>query len=143
MTETATKRKVIVVDDERLITDTLAAILNLNGYEAQTFYSGEEAVEWARSSRPDIVLSDVLMRRMDGVNTALHIRNLHPECRIILFSAYRVSDSEQVRIDESGFEFLPRPLHPKDVLERLRSAKKTRVIPWANAFSAQVPSDPQ
>jgi DNA-binding NtrC family response regulator len=125
----ATKPKVIVVDDERLIADTLTLILNLNGYEAMGFHRGEHAVEWAKRSRPDIVLSDIRMHPMNGMQTALLIRLLHPGCRFILFSAFGMSEADQARIDKSGFEFLARPLHPKHLLEQLRSITSGRVIP--------------
>jgi DNA-binding response OmpR family regulator len=135
MAHGATKPRVIVVDDERLIADTLTLILNLNGYQALGFHRGEHAVEWAKHSRPDIVLSDIRMHPMNGVLTTLLIRVLHPGCRCILFSAFGISEAEKARINKAGFEFLTRPLHPKQVLEHLRSITIARVIPFRPELS--------
>ena len=129
------KPKVMVIDDQRLIADTLAQILNQNGYEASPAYSGEAAMEVIHQSEPDLVLSDVRMNKLDGIQTALRIRILHPNCRIILFSASHISDEDQARIDECEFEFLHRPLHPKDLLNHLRGTSWPKVIPFRRARS--------
>lgn len=129
--------RIIVIDDQRLIANTLAQILNQNGYDAAPVYSGEEALEEVNRSEPDVVLSDVRMHKLDGIQTALRIRILHPNCRVILFSASAISDEEQARIDDCGFEFLRRPLHPKDVLNHLSGKPAGNVIPFRTAH----PSD--
>jgi DNA-binding NtrC family response regulator len=114
--ESTPNRRVLVIDDERIIADTLTEILELHGFEATPLYSGESALEWVENSRPDIVLSDIVMHQVDGVETAVRIRSLHPECRVILFSASLVSSANRRKINSLGFEFLQRPLHPKDLL---------------------------
>ena len=114
-----TKQRVLVIDDEHIIADTLTEILELNGFEATPLYSGESALEWIENSRPDIVLSDIVMHQVDGVQTAVRIRELHPECRVILFSASSVSNANRRKINSLGFEYLERPLHPKDLLEHM------------------------
>ena len=136
----ATTPKIIVIDDQRLIANTLAQILNQNGYDAAAVYSGEEALEQVNRSEPDVVLSDVRMHKLDGIQTALRIRILHPNCRVILFSASAISDEEQARIDDCGFEFLMRPLHPKDVLNHLRAKPAGNVGPLRIAQSSDTDS---
>jgi DNA-binding NtrC family response regulator len=130
MADTETRPMVFVIDDQRLTADTLTAILNQNGFDAIAFYSGEEALESVLRSTPAIVMSDVRMHRMDGIQTALRIRTLHPGCRVILFSAGAVTETEQHRIDESGFEFLWRPLHPTQVLHHLRAGVTGAPVPF-------------
>ncbi len=110
------KCRVLVIDDEHIIADTLKQILELHGFEATPLYSGESALEWIESFRPDIVLSDIVMHQVDGVEAAVRIRELHPECRVILFSASALSSANRRKIVTLGFEFLERPLHPKDLL---------------------------
>jgi CheY-like chemotaxis protein len=117
---------VAVVDDEPIVADTLAEILSLHGYESKALYSGEAAVEEAEDSRPEIVLIDVRMPGIDGVEAAIQIRKLHPACRIILFTASPVRHAIEARISILGFEFLQRPLHPWDVLCLLQSDRCLR-----------------
>ena len=111
---------VLVIDDDRVLADTLAEILRRHGYKPVALYSGEEALELAQRFRPDVVLSDIRMSRMDGVETARRIRSLHPDCRVILFTAHTVSAALRQTIHELGFQFLKRPLRPEDVLTALR-----------------------
>jgi DNA-binding NtrC family response regulator len=123
------KSKVLVIDNEALIADTLTEILALNGFEATPLYSGESALEWIESFRPDIVLSDIMMQKVDGVEAAVRIRELHPECRVILFSASALSSVNRQKINSLGFEFLERPLHPKVLLAHVMgTANKPRKL---------------
>lgn len=117
------KQRVLVIDDERLIADTLTKILRLHGYDSTALYSGEAALECIESVRPDVVLSDIRMRQVNGIETAMRIRELHPDCRVILFTATSISATERIGIEKLGFEFLQRPLHPQDVLRHLDSAQ--------------------
>src|SRR5437899_11613334 len=80
------KPKVLVADDERVIADTLAIILNQHGYEASAVYTGTAAVERARSVRPDLVISYVIMPDMNGIYEAIKIRDMLANCNVLLFS---------------------------------------------------------
>ena len=62
------KPRVLVVDDERVIADTLAIILNQNGFDASAVYTGTAAVDRARDTRPDLIISDVIMPDMNGLS---------------------------------------------------------------------------
>lgn len=114
--------KVLVVDDERIIADTLATILNQRGYEATAIYSGTDAVEHARNVKPDLVISDVIMPDMDGIEAAIRIRKFLPHCKILLFSGQAATADllESARAQGHEFEILAKPVHPQDLLAKLR-----------------------
>lgn len=114
--------RVLVVDDERLITDTICAILNENGFEATPAYSGAEAVEAARARHPDVVLTDVLMPRMSGVELGIRLRQEFPEIKIYLFSGQAATSEMIHRAEADGhrFELFPKPIHPEELIARLR-----------------------
>lgn len=116
------KRKVLVVDDEQVIADTLAKILDLNGYEASAVYTGTAAVETARSLQPDLIISDVIMPDMDGIQAAIRIRSFLPDCKILLFSGQAATADllENARAQGHEFEILGKPVHPSDLLAKLR-----------------------
>jgi CheY-like chemotaxis protein len=114
---------VLVVDDEQVIADTLAKILDLNGYNASAVYTGSAAVESARSLRPDLIISDVIMPDMNGIEAAISIRSFLPSCKILLFSGQAATADllEDARAQGHEFEILAKPVHPSDLLAKLKS----------------------
>ena len=115
--------RILVVDDEVLIADTIVQILNRNGFVAEAAYSGEQAIEMAARSCPELVLSDVLMPRIDGVEAAIEISKLCPDTRIVLFSGQAATLEILSRAKERGYDFelLPKPIHPTQLIQHLRS----------------------
>ena len=119
--ETALTR-ILVVDDEPLIADTIVQILNRSGFIAEAAYGGREAIEAARRINPELVLSDVLMPHIDGVEAAIAIQKVLPETRIVLFSGQAATVEILARARERGyhFELLAKPLHPTQLIKHLR-----------------------
>jgi CheY-like chemotaxis protein len=117
------KPRVLVVDDERVIADTLAIILGQNGYDASAAYTGKEAVEKAKSVLPDLIISDVIMPDMNGIEAAIQIRKALPKCKILLFSGQAATADllENARLQGHEFEILAKPVHPADLLAKLKS----------------------
>ena len=120
----ANKPKVLVVDDEHVIADTLAIILNQSGFDASAVYSGTEAVERARKTTPDLVITDVFMPDLNGIQAAIQIRSFLPSCKILLFSGQAATADllENARAEGHEFEILAKPVHPQDLLAKLRSS---------------------
>ena len=116
MNERITKLRVVVIDDENIVADTLVQILTMYGYDARAHYSGETALADAKEFRPEVVLSDVQMGEIDGIETANRLRAILPACRIVLFTASPLRAGILERIRQLGFEYLERPLHPREVL---------------------------
>jgi CheY-like chemotaxis protein len=113
---------VLVVDDEKLIVDTMIEILEGAGFEAIGAYGGWDALEKIARRQPDYVLSDVLMPQMNGVELAIAIRKMHPTARIVLFSGQ--AGISEILLDghKQGFEFelLAKPIHPLKLIEYLK-----------------------
>ena len=122
MPENSVKPRVLVVDDERVIADTLAMILNQSGFDAHPVYSGKEAVEQASIFKPNMLISDVIMADLNGIDTAIRMRALLPGIKILLFSGQAATADllEKARADGYEFEILAKPVHPQDLLNKLR-----------------------
>jgi CheY-like chemotaxis protein len=117
------KPKVLVVDDEQVIADTLAKILELHGFDASAVYDGPSAVESARAIRPDLIISDVIMGEdMNGIQAAIQIRGFMPDCKILLFSGQAATADllETARTQGHNFEILAKPVHPTDLLAKIK-----------------------
>lgn len=115
------KTKVLVVDDQAIIADTLALILNQSGFEATAAYRGHEAVRRAAQSPPDVLLIDIVMEDMTGIDAALAIGKAHPRCRILFISGHGDAAGMMDRYAR-GLQctLLPKPLRPEDLLAVLR-----------------------
>ena len=116
--------RILVVDDERVIADTLSLILRGVGYEAFTAYDGRLGLEAARRLEPDLVLSDVVMPALDGVSMAMEIHDALPKVKLMLISgqagtADLLHDAEARGIH---FELLQKPMHPDELIRRVKMA---------------------
>ena len=122
MHENRVNPKVLVVDDERVIADTLAMILNQSGFDAKAVYSGEKAVELASTFTPDMLITDVIMADLNGIDAAIRIRSVLPSIKILLFSGQAATADllEKARTQGHEFEILAKPVHPTDLLAKLR-----------------------
>ena len=117
--------RVLIVDDEHMIANTLAQILNASGFEAKALFSGEHAVPEATEFQPDVLLTDVIMRGFSGIDVAMQIAEVLPACRVILFSGQASTADLLDRAKAQGyhFEMLAKPIHPRDLLRMLTPAE--------------------
>ena len=115
--------KVFVVDDESVIAATLAIILNQSGFQAEPFTNPVQALEQARTTKLDLVISDVMMPEMTGIELAIAIQSERPECKILLFSGQADTADLLKAAREQGndFHLLRKPVHPADLLESIRT----------------------
>jgi DNA-binding response OmpR family regulator len=105
---------VLVVDDEVVITETRAAILSNWGYAVLTAYDAESALELARLIPPELLISDVMLAGINGVELAIAIQRDVPDCKVILFSGMTDSLELVDGANRAGheFAFLAKPVHP-------------------------------
>ena len=114
-------KHIFVVDDEQCIADTLAAILNHAGYRASPAYDAQMALSLCETSLPDLVISDVVMPGINGIEMAIQIKQRYPSCQILLFSGLAATADllEKARCQGYHFELLAKPVHPADLLEKV------------------------
>jgi len=120
------KPRILVVDDERVIADTIAEILNDSGFEATPAYSGDAAIKIIQENCPDVVLTDVVMPGVNGVEVAKFVADTCSDTKVLLFSGQAAVSEFLLPINELGysFEFLVKPLHPNELIEKLRGLKR-------------------
>lgn len=117
------KLRVVIVDDEMAIAETLVEILNNEGFEADGACTGEDAIKLVQTFKPDVVISDVVMPGMNGVEIGIRIRELLPSCRVILFSGQAATVDLLKRARENGneFEILAKPIRPDILISIIRA----------------------
>jgi DNA-binding response OmpR family regulator len=117
--------RVYIVDDEWVIAETLATILTNNGFLARAFHNPNQALVRAMDQPPDILLTDVMMPNLSGIDLAITLRKAGNNCRILLFSGEAGAVDLLCDARRRGYEFelLEKPLHPMQLLLRLRNTK--------------------
>ncbi len=109
---------VLIVDDEVRIADTLSAILKRSGFRTMVAYDGASALKITEATPPNLLLSDVVMPGLGGVDLALAVRQSIPACKILLFSGQAATVDLLGAAREAGqtFTILEKPLHPTVLL---------------------------
>ena len=112
---------VFVVDDEMVISESLALILRMNGYAARSFTDSVEALEHVHADPPDILISDVIMPRLSGIDLAVQVRALLSGCKILLFSGQASTTDllDKARKQGHVFTLLSKPIHPTALLQEI------------------------
>jgi len=114
--------RVFVVDDEHVIASTLAAILQMHGFSAKFFTSPLEALAAARAKSPDLLISDVEMPSLSGIDLAIQMKTLYPACKILLFSGQpsNLDLLDSARAQGHDFDLLLKPIPPPELLAEIR-----------------------
>jgi CheY-like chemotaxis protein len=130
MPDASAKTKVLIADDERVIADTLAMILNQGGFEALAVYSCVKALEMAPDFKPDLLISDVIMSELNGIEAAIRMKALLPDIRVFLLSGQTATAEmlEKENAADYGFEVLAKPLHPNDLIRKLRAKMEAKPV---------------
>jgi CheY-like chemotaxis protein len=117
------RSRILVVDDQKLIVDTIAEILEGAGFEVAVACDGWTALGLAASFHPDRLLSDVLMPGMNGVELAIAVRKMYPSVKILLFSGQAGISEVLEAAEQQGykFELVPKPMHPRKLIERIKN----------------------
>jgi DNA-binding response OmpR family regulator len=117
--------RILIIDDEKPLADTFAEILQIAGYEVRAVYDGVAALSLIESFVPDVVISDVMMPGMNGIEVCGKIEIELPNCHIILFSGQAATDAlmKDARGKGCEWELLSKPVHPRDLLAKLSALR--------------------
>lgn len=129
---------VLVVDDERVIADTLSIILSRNGFAAMPAYDGPSALEIAKVIPPDVLLTDVMMPEMTGIELAIALRKKIEDCSVLLFSGQAATHDLVAEARANGHDFvtLTKPVPPQELIERIHECMESHAahiaFKWAS-----------
>ena len=120
-------RHILVVDDEPLVRSSLSELLTLSGYTVSTAGNGKEALELLRGYTADIIITDIKMPEMDGIQLLNQIKNRHPEVPVILITSYGSIDSAVEAMKQGAYDYITKPIvdsEIKIVIERLMQQRQ-------------------
>ncbi len=125
---------VLVVDDEPAVADTIVDILQKSGFFAMATYRADTALEFASVIPPDLMISDILLPGMNGIELATIMKKKCPNCRVLLLTADPEAEEmlEQARKEGNNFPVLMKPMYPGELLFALADPDGTS---WRNKHS--------
>jgi DNA-binding NtrC family response regulator len=117
------QRRILVVEDEKVVADTLGQILAANGYEIRIAYSAEEANEILVNWHPDLAILDVMLPKMNGIELGVILTQNDSGCHVLLFSGQPSVERlvEKAKMEGHDFEILAKPVHPLVMLQAVSS----------------------
>jgi two-component system alkaline phosphatase synthesis response regulator PhoP len=122
------KEKILLVDDEQDILDLISYNLEKEGYKVKTALNGREGLQTTRTFMPDLILLDVMMPEMDGIETCVEIRKLEGiNTPIIAFLTARGEDYSQIAgFDAGGDDYISKPIKPRVLMSRIHALLRRR-----------------
>ena len=120
-----------IVDDENLVASTFELLLMSKGFNARSFVDPLDALDAAQTTKPHLLLTDVMMPNMNGVELAVQIRQLHPQCCVLLLSGQPSAHQmvSTAALEGQHFEILAKPVHPKIMLDKIQELLEAHTGP--------------
>jgi DNA-binding NtrC family response regulator len=135
--------KILVVDDEKSIRNTMKDILEYEGYEVILAEKGEEAVSAAESNNCDVIFCDIKMPGMDGIEILDKLQEKHPEIPVIMISGHGTIDAVVECIKKGAYDFIEKPLDLNRILISIRNAtEKTELVRETKTLKRKVSKIP-
>jgi DNA-binding NtrC family response regulator len=115
-------KKILVVDDEKIVCDMARMILQNEGYEVDTFTDSVMALEAIRDKRYDLVVTDLKMENVSGMDILREVNQLYPETKVIMLTAYATLDATIEAIRERIYDFFPKPVKIEELKNSVKRA---------------------
>jgi DNA-binding NtrC family response regulator len=145
------KKRILIVDDEKVIRANLSDLLEENGYFTDTAVSGRQAIEKVSSGDFDIVLLDLMMPVMDGMEALREIKKIRPKIKVIMITAFATVEGAVDAMKSGASDYLPKPYVPQELLATIsrvideakfeKSLKKLRLEDTLFSLSSPIRRD--
>jgi len=116
------ERKILIVDDEERVVQSIAGVLEDEGFQVAIARGGEEAIRIFQEKRPDVTLLDIWMPGMDGLEVLRRFKGISPECRVIMVSGHATISTAMAAVKFGAFDFIEKPLSLDVLLATIRQA---------------------
>ena len=116
------EKTVLIVDDEERVVQSIAGVLEDEGFRVATAKSGEEAIGFFQKEEPDITLLDIWMPGMDGIEVLRRLKWMSPDCQVIMISGHATISTAMAAVKLGAFDFIEKPLSLDLLLMTIRRA---------------------
>ena len=121
--------RILVVDDDRAVRESLRRSLQFNGYQVELAADGQQALDWLADQRPDAMVLDVMMPRLDGLEVARRLRSTEDDLPILVLTARDAVSDRVAGLDAGADDYLPKPFALEELLARLRALLRRAAPP--------------
>lgn len=115
-------KQIVIIDDEKIVCNMVQRILTQEGYEVESFTDSTQALERIRNKKFDLVITDLKMENVDGMDILKEVNTLYPEAKVIMLTAYATLDAAIEAIRERIFDFFPKPVKIEDLKRSVQKA---------------------
>ena len=130
--ENSASKNVLLVDDHKPFRDSLAKILEGEGFRVFPANDGEEALDILRHEFIQLVLTDLKMPKMDGVELLKVAKTIRPEVEVILITGYGTVDTAVTAMKEGAYDYIQKPFKPREILKLVRKASEKQSLVLEN-----------
>lgn len=115
-------KKILIIDDEPELLKSLTITFEASGYEVQTAPDGLNGIERLREDRPDLVILDIMMPGLSGLDTLKEIKTINASIPVIMLTAYGTPKSAIESLKLGAYDHLSKPFNPETLLEMIKKA---------------------
>jgi len=116
------KHNIMIIDDERIVGDMAKLSLEQDGFEVETFLNGESALERLKEKEFNVVVTDLKMKGIDGLEVLRTVKQLYPNTVVIMITAFANLDVAIEALRGDVFDFFPKPVKIKELKESIHKA---------------------
>jgi DNA-binding NtrC family response regulator len=116
--------RIMVIDDEKIVGDMAKMALEKEGYLVETFVNAEPALERLKTVKFDVVVTDFKMKGIDGMEVLKRVKNLYPETKVIMITAFANLDTAIEALRGDVYDFFPKPVKIKELKASIQRALK-------------------
>jgi two-component system response regulator PilR (NtrC family) len=132
------KKRVLVVDDEQDVRETLGTVLEKLDYQAMTAADGDEALDIVQTQKVDVILSDLYMPGMNGIELLKRIKSQRKNIVFLMITAHPTIETAVDAIKKGAYDYLTKPFHIEEVRIKISRAMEksglTQSLKWANGL---------
>ena len=130
--ETYSNIRILIVDDELIVRESLGNWLKEEGYSVDTSDNGMDALEKIKSQGRDLVIADVKMPGMDGIELLERCKKVDPDLQVLVMTAYASIDTAVQAMKKGAFDYIVKPFNPEDVTQIIQRALKFKMLEQEN-----------
>ena len=116
------RRRIMIIDDEKIVGDMAKMALEKEGYLVETFVNAEPALERLKAEKFDLVVTDFKMKGIDGMEVLRRVKNLYPGTKVIMITAFASLDTAIEALRGDVYDFFPKPVKIKELKASIQQA---------------------